>query len=363
MKKTVFNLKRFDWILFTAVICIISDGLIVQYSLSLFQDNFFYFYRQLIFTGIGLGLFFLLIHLDYHFFRSYTYWFYLLALFLLVLTLIFGKNYRGVKGWLSFGGINFQTVELVKFVLIIMLADFWTKYCRKIFPIWRVVLSACLVCLPLLLVLKQPDMGSGILLVILWGIMFLLINRRAKLVLVISVLVIILLTVSWFFVLRSYQQQRILTFLGLRSDPMGIGWQVNQSLIAVGSGEFLGKGLGQGTQSQLNFLPAVRTDFILSAFAEQFGFLGCSFLIIALLTILYRFIRIARQSKDQFGLFLILGICIVFFTQVFINFAMNVSLFPIIGISFPLMSYGGSSLIITFVLLAVAENIYQFNHL
>lgn len=354
--------RRFDWIIFFAIIVLVAAGLSIQYSLSLNAHEILpsTFTRQAIFVGFGLVLFFFFSSINFRALKAYAPFLYIFILLLLVGVLFFGRVYRGVKGWLSIGPFNIQLVEFAKIILVISLASFWAKYRERFVPIWRVVLSFLIVLLPLILVILQPDLGSGLLLVGLWLAIFLLADRQIKHVVLVGLTIVLIIVISWFFLLKDYQKERVLTYLNPHRDPLGAGWQVSQSIVAVGSGKFLGRGLGLGPQSQLKFLPAAKTDFVFAALGEELGFLGCFLVLGAFFVLFFRMLRVARESSDDFGVILALGMASLFFIQVVANIGMNLGILPITGIPLPLISYGGSSLIVSLISFGILESIYIY---
>lgn len=352
------QLKRFDGILFASMLFIIIIGLVMLYSLSLaFESSgFSNFTRQFTFTIIGLILFWVVCLIDFRFLKSTSYWIYIITIALLIATLMFGETLRGVKGWLSIGSFNFQPTELAKLAIIILLAKFWQN-ARKPVSIKDIIVSFILVFPVIYLIMRQPDFGSAMMIVVLWfGILF-LVDKNKKHILALLLIVILISAAGWLFFLEGYQKDRILIYLNPHSDPLGQGYQIIQAKIAVGSGQILGRGFGLGTQSQLRFLPAADTDFIFAVLAEEFGLIGSLLLLIFYSALFYRLIKIGLSVYDNFSLVLVLGVTIYFFLQMFINIGMNIGIVPVIGIPLPLVSYGGSSLLISIIALAIVESI------
>ncbi len=356
------QLKRFDLVLFILMAFLVVFGLLAQYSLSLGvkgdgDDNFS---KQAIFAIGGLFLFFIICFIDFRFVRSSTYLIYLFTVILLVAVLLFGQNFRGVKGWFNFGFFNFQPAELAKLSSIIILAKFWQE-ARKPVRIKHLIFSLILISPFILLILCQPDLGSALMILIIWFGIFVLVDKNRKHLLVFLVILSVICLTAWFFFLQDYQKDRILTYLDPQSDPLGRGYQITQSIVAVGSGQAFGRGFGLGPQSQLRFLPAGETDFIFAVLAEEFGFVGCLLLLGVYAAIFYHLIRVARMIYDNFGLVLILGTNVLIFSQMFINIGMNVGLVPVVGVPLPFISYGGSSLLISLISFALIESviIYQ----
>ncbi len=351
------QLKRFDVTLFILMALLVIFSLVAQYSLSLGIKNEGgnIFSKQTIFAVIGLFLFIIISFIDFRFVRSSAYLIYLLTFLLLIAVLIFGQNFRGVKGWFSFGSFNFQPAELAKLSTIIILAKFWQE-ARKPVRLKHLIFSFILICPFIFLILRQPDLGSALMIIIIWFGIFFLVDKNKKHFIGLLIIVILISSVAWFSLLKDYQKDRILTYLSPQSDPLGRGYQITQSIIAVGSGQVSGRGFGLGPQSQLRFLPAGETDFIFAVLAEEFGLIGCLILLGLYAALFYHLIRIAKLVYDNFGLVLILGTNILFFFQMFINIGMNIGLVPVVGVPLPLISYGGSSLLISMVSIALIES-------
>lgn len=353
------RLRRFDWGLFLATILLLAFGLAAIGSLSINKANASYttFFRQLSFAGAGLiGLMAMsLIH--YRFFRSTAWLWYGLGLVLLIGVLAFGTTIRGTRGWFSFFDQTFQPVELVKFFLILALGKFFADRFDEHRP-WRSLPLSGLVLAPVVaLVFLEPDLGSVLVLLSVWVGMLLLARLPARVILVCFAIAILLAGAAWFTVLKDFQRERILTFFHPSRDPLGIGYNLRQARVAVGAGQFFGRGLGLGTQSQLNFLPVQETDFIFAVIAEELGFFG-SMIVFALYSFFfYRLFRILRSTSDDFAAFAIAGIISLLLFQTVVNIGMNIGMLPVAGLPLPLMSYGGSSLIATLLMIGFIENI------
>ncbi len=352
------NLRFFDWGLLAIILVLISFSLIIIYSLDLSQDNnFLFFKKQLIFILIGILLFFVFSFIDYKIFNIYSYWFYIFALLLLAGVLFFGETIRGTRGWFVFAGLQFQPVEMVKIALIAVLARFFSKKAYEIKKFQFIVLSGILLAPSLFLVLLQPDLGSAIILFVLWFGMLLVSGIKKKHLLILILILAFAFVFAWFFGFKDYQKARLSTFLNPASDPLGIGYNVIQSTIAVGSGRLLGQGVSSGSQTQLQFLPEAHTDFIFASLSEAFGFLGSSIVLFFYGLFFYRIIRKLDAVRDDFAIFLVLGVLVYFISQIFSNIAMNVSMAPVMGLPLPLLSYGGSSLVVSLIMLGIISNI------
>lgn len=349
----------FDWWLAAAVFLLSLFGLAAIYSVGLGRpdSHLLDFKKQIIFLIVGLGLMILASRFSYTFYRAASRSFYTFCLLLLLGVLFFGTAIRGTKGWFVWGGMSFQPVELMKAGLILLLAFFASRRARSFSTLNFFAGSAFYAALAAILVILQPDFGSTLLLILVWFSLILISGTKKKYLIMLFFVLCSLFMVSWFFLFKDYQKERLLIFLNPERDPLGRGYNITQSIIAVGSGEFMGRGLGFGSQSQLRFLPETQTDFIFAVVAEEMGFVGAS-LIIALFALLFwRLIKLAQASRDDFVLFTSLGILAVFFWQFFINIGMNLGLLPIAGLTLPFMSAGGSSLLVNFLLIGIAQSL------
>jgi rod shape determining protein RodA len=352
-------LKQFDLILLVCVGLLISISLATIYSLDLAKDSpdFLNFKKQLVFTFAGVALLFIFSFLDYRLLRNYSWLIYSLALIFLVLVLLVGAQIRGTKGWFYFLGLGIQPVEFAKIALIIYLTSFFTKYSRQSKRFSFIIITGLITLALVALVLLQPDFGSATILVLLWlGILLIAGIRRAHFILIISVF-LVLFVFSWFFVLKDYQKARITTFFNPSLDPKGSGYNVTQSIVAVGSGKLIGRGLEAGSQSQLKFLPAAETDFIFAAVAEKLGLAGAGLVLAIWFVLFYRGYKLLRRVHDEFALFLIIGVLIYFFAQTFLNIGMNIGIAPVMGLPLPFLSAGGSSLLASLILVGILESI------
>lgn len=359
MNKIILYLKRFDWILFAAVVLLVSFGLAEIYSIALSQENLnlLNFKKQIIFLVIGIILLFLFSFFDYHFFRSFNNYIYIFGIIILLGVLFFGKTVRGTTGWYEFGGLSFQPVELVKIIIIIFLARYFSSNAIRINPLKHLIISGSGVMLFVLLVLKQPDFGSALILFLLWGVMMAIVGFEKKFVLIICMILILIFLSGWVFFFEDYQKDRILTFLKPTEASLDERYNIEQATIAIGSGGLIGRGIGFGSQSQLKFLPEAQNDFIFAVVAEELGFLGVMLVLVFFSIIFYRILVIIKQVKNDFGIFLLLGIVGLIFIEMFINIGMNIGLLPVVGISLPFLSYGGSAVVSTLIMVGIAESV------
>lgn len=318
------------------------------------------FYKQLLFWLIGIAFVFLIIAFDWRSlinYRGITLGFYFIIIALLIVTYFFAPVVRGVKGWLMVGSFQFQASEFAKLALIIVFAGFFKKKHISIARVSNLLVSFVYFFIPALLVAIQPDFGTAIILFFIWFGFLLVSGLRPKHIIISLLIFFVVATAMWFSVLKDYQKERIVGVFFPERDALGINYNVIQSKIAIGSAGFFGKGFGQGTQVQLGFLPEAQTDFIFAALIEEFGLIS-GFLAIATFTILiFRIIRIGVDSEINFNRFICLGSAILFITQFILNIGSNLGFMPVIGVTFPFLSYGGSSLLTNLIILGIIQSI------
>ncbi|MCK5415918.1 rod shape-determining protein RodA [Candidatus Parcubacteria bacterium] len=359
MNKIIFYLKNFDWILFSAVLLLLFFGLSEIYSIALSRDsvNLLIFKKQAIFIGIGILILFFLAFFDYHNIRSMSTYIYIFGILMLVGVLIFGKTVRGTTGWFDVAGFSMQPVEFAKLIIIVYLAKYFSGNSIRVNPLKHLIISGFGAFIFIFLIFKQPDFGSGLILFFIWGIIIVLAGFSKKYIIIISLILVTIFGSGWIFFFEDYQKERIATFLDPSADPLGEGYNVNQAIIAVGSGGWTGRGLGFGSQSQLKFLPESQNDFIFAVIAEELGFLGVCMIIIFFSIFYLRLLQNIKNIKNDFGVYFILGVLGLIFIEMFINIGMNIGLMPVVGISLPFISYGGSSVVSTLMMVGIVESI------
>jgi rod shape determining protein RodA len=363
LKRVLTHFQQFDWIVWATTLFLVCFGLAAIYSIALSREvpDFFNFKKQIFSLAIGIVLLIIFSSIDYKIFKNYYIIFYILSVLILVAVLVFGRTIRGTTGWFSYGGFSFQPVELVKLFLLIFLAKYFSDRSRELKRFRYVLASGIFTAILIVLVLLQPDLGSAIILFLAWfGLILIAGIKRSHLLLIVG-LGILVMIVSWFFVLQPFQKDRVLTFIDPSRDALGRGYNLTQSIIAVGSGNILGRGLGFGSQSQLRFLPESQTDFIFAVIAEELGLLGVFFVFAFFVILFYKILRNAREINDDFGMFFSLGFLVIIFSQAVINIGMNIGLAPITGITLPFVSYGGSSLIVNLMAVGILESIFIRN--
>ncbi len=350
-----------DWLLFGSMLPIIGAGLITMSGLG--SDAKSFFLKQSIFAIISIILFFLSSRFDVRIFKESRLLMRLFVAFLSILLVLFivGHTAKGAKSWFSFGGFSFQPVDAMKLVVILLLAKYFSRRHVAIGDWKHVIVSSVYAFVPFVLVFLQPDFGSAMVIFFVWFGMLLASGLRRKQLLILVSVGIVAFACLWVGVFKPYQKARIENFLNPMSDIRGSGYNVYQSTIAVGSGQFLGKGVGFGTQSRLQYLPEYQTDFIFSAFAEEWGFLGSVLLLLFYLVLIWRIIYIAQIGATNFEILFGTGIAILFISHIVINVGMNIGLMPVTGIPLPLMSYGGSHLLMECVALGLLSSTLRYS--
>src|SRR3989344_4273289 len=357
--KIFIYLKNSDWILFSAILLLVCFGLSEIYSVALGQGatDLLNFKKQVFFVGLGFALFFFISFTDYNFFRSFSLHFYIFGALLLVLVLIFGMTINGTKGWFSLGGVVFQPVEFIKFVVVLFLAKYFSEGSFKISPLKHLIISGGGVLLLFALVLLQPDFGSGLLLFSVWLAMIIIVGFKKRYLVALFLIFAVIGAGAWTVYLEPYQKDRIMTVFNPANDPLDSGYNVAQAIIAIGSGGVFGRGIGFGSQSQLKFLPESQTDFIFAVISEELGFLGIALVLTFFSILFFRSLFSIKSVKDDFGIFFILGAMSLIFIEMFINIGMNMGLLPVVGIPLPFVSYGGSAMISNLIMLGVVQSI------
>lgn len=353
------QISRYDWVLTGAAFLLMAIGLMSLFSLSA-ASPFPYFGRQLAWVAVGTVAFIAASFVDFRLFRTQSiavFLFYLVSVLLLAAILALGARVRGIRAWFQVGGIAVQPVELAKIALVILLAKFFSKRHIEIYRVRHLIASGIYVLVPAFLVLMQPDLGSAIVLASVWLAVVLFSGMRIRHFVFLMLIGGLVASAAWYAVLLPYQKARMVSFFDPYRDPKGAGYQMIQSMIAVGSGQAWGKGLGYGSQSHLHFLPEPETDFIFAAYAEEWGYVGTLILIGLYLVVLWRIVAIGARARDNFSRLYTIGFAALLFTQAFIHIGMNMAIMPITGITLPFVSYGGSSLVMMLIGLGIVQNI------
>ncbi|MBT3230631.1 rod shape-determining protein RodA [Candidatus Uhrbacteria bacterium] len=357
--KAFRHLQRFDWLLILGVLVLFVFGVSAIYSVELSREGseFILVKKQTIAFVLGCIAMIALARFNYLMLRNWGRALYLFGAILLVLVLIFGTTINGTTGWFVIFGISFQPVEFMKIALVIQLARYFGEHASRKFGWKEVFGSGFLVMVPVVLTMLQPDLGSAAILLGLWGVMLFFAGLRWLHAGALFGGVTLMGILGWIFVMADYQKQRLEVFLNPDLDPLETGYNITQAKIAIGSGGFFGRGLGFGSQNQLQFLPESQTDFIFSVIAEELGFFGVCILFLAILLVLWRILRSAKLAKDHFSKFAILGIFGLLTVQYVVNIGVNLSLLPATGIALPFVSAGGTSLLISLAMIGILQSI------
>ncbi len=349
-----------DWVLVCLVLFLCTIGLISIYSASLsYQSENNYFVKQFLWLGIGLGAMIFFTLLDYKLLVRWAWAFYFLLICALIYVLYVGSSTdASVNRWISAPGFNIQPSEFAKLAIVLILARYYhdsrrlgnTKLSSVLFPIFITLV-------PFLLVLVQPDLGTAIILLIITGTLIFFSGISFKWIIVSIVMFTPAIPAIWFFILKDYQKNRILILLDPQKDPLGTGYHIIQSKIAIGSGKFFGKGFLEGKQAQLNFLPARHTDFIFSVFSEEWGFLGSILVVGSYGFLIFWILKEIGRFSDRRKIVITVGVAIILASQGIINMGMVMGLFPVVGLPLPFMSYGGSSTITILAAIGILLNV------
>lgn len=340
-----------DFLILIIVLIIGILGLSLLFSIT---PNLFL--SQLVFFLVGFSAFFVLSRVDFRIYQNLSWLGFFGCLSLLILTFILGEVTRGSIRWVQLGPFTIQTSEIVKPFLISFFAFFFAAEEVKFS---KFISGAALFLLPTLLILKQPDLGSTLVIAAAFGGIVFASHFPWKMIFAGITGLMVLFPVFWHF-LAGYQKGRILSFINPTLDPLGSGYNLIQAMISVGSGQFFGRGLGKGTQSQLAFLPERHTDFIFASFTEELGFLGAFILLGLYIFLLWRILKIAQNAKYDSAKLFCIGVFSMLLFQIFINVGMNLGIVPIAGVTLPFLSYGGSSILATMICLGMIESIARF---
>lgn len=353
-------IRYFDWVLLGLTIIFGFLGLVILYSAVMAGDpgtQKILCIKQLIWYSVGLVLMVASFLFNYKMLERWAHAIYVICIMLLIVVLFFGSYAGGARRWLILGPVSIQPSEIVKIAVIIILARYYSKHANiGGLTLRELVMPLIFTLIPFALIVNQPDLGTAILIILIAGSMtvFVKIEKRSYIYITAFCFISVPLIL---FLLKGYQKQRILTFLNPDRDPLGAGYHIIQSKIAVGSGMISGKGFLQGTQNILAFLPEQHTDFIFSVLAEEWGFVGSLVMLLFFLMLVVRGLSIAYGCRDTFGTILASGITILIFWQIVINIGMVMGLMPVVGVPLPFISYGGSSIITMMICIGILMNI------
>lgn len=351
---------NFDWTLLVLVFLISAIGVINIYSASASYNiaGAPYYIKQFYWIVAGLILVLLACSLDYHLLDDVAYWFYGILCIVLVVVLLMGKTSMGATRWLNLGFFSIQPSEPMKVVMIMTLARFLSNYpAVDGFTLRDLIYPFLFIGGPAILIMKQPDLGTAIVVILIACSMIAYVGVRLSALVTCLLAAIPTIYLGWHYFLRDYQKNRVLNFINPERDPLGTGYHIIQSKIAVGSGGLFGKGFTLGTQTQLRFLPEQHTDFAFSVFAEEWGFIGCLTLLLLYLFLIFWGLHIAGRCNDRFGSLMAVGVTAMLFWHTIINIGMVIGVFPVVGVPLPLFSYGGTSMITSMIGVGILLNI------
>jgi rod shape determining protein RodA len=350
------TVRDLDWPLLLVALAICGFGVLQIYSAThdtIWRDAW---WKQIIFIAVGMVLMWIAARIDYHTLLGQVYIFYGLTLVTLIAVFVVGSKVFGSTRWIRIGGFTFQVSEFAKIVIVLLVARFMTELKKEDLD-WKDLLKIFgFVAVPMLLVMKQPDLGTALTYLPILGVGIFLAGLRWQYIAAIAVVLAVIMPVGWFF-LKDYQRARLTTFLDPSQDPRGQGYQVIQSKIAVGQGGMWGRGVTKGTQTQLQFLPVPHTDFIFSAFSEEHGFVGVVVVLGLYFLLLILIVQNAQTAPDRAGLYICMGIAALMLFHVMVNVGMVVGRMPVTGIPLPLMSAGGSNILSVFIMLGLVNNV------
>jgi len=354
------KLQKLPFLFMLLILLISSVGFLLLYSAA--KGNIDpWASRQMFHFAIGVFAFVIVAIIDIRFWFQFSYFIYLCGLGLLLMTTFAGvEGGLGAQRWLNIGGFQFQPSELAKVCMVMAVARYYQMlHINNIQKITGMIIPAILILFAALLVFKQPNLGTASIMAITGGAMLFMAGVSWKKFALAALVVVIALPVAWNAgVIKNYQKQRVITFLNPEQDPLGSGYNIIQSKIAIGSGGVAGKGFLKGTQSQLSFVPERQTDFIFSILAEEWGFTGGVLLIILYGLLVFTGLRIAVSCESMFGQLLAYGVITVMFVHVFVNMGMVMGILPVVGVPLPLVSYGGSSMVSTLAGLGFVANVW-----
>ncbi|MCB9809088.1 rod shape-determining protein RodA [Candidatus Nomurabacteria bacterium] len=350
-----------DWWLIAPALAITLAGVVTMMS---FVGNNGFAVRQLVFTLVGMLVAFGISFIDLRIIKE-SRWFIVILYGIGILLLLglfgLGATFNGAKSWYSLGPISFQPADFVKIILILILAKYLSRRHIEIARIKHIVVTGIYFFIPFALIVLQPDFGSAMIFLAIWLGMLFASGLTRRHIVFFAVLAAVAGGILWGFVFQDYQKARIISFVNPQADILGAGYNSYQSMITVGSGQWLGKGVGYGTQSRLQFLPEHETDFVFASFAEEWGFVGSVLLLVLFVIMLSRIIMRARYASSNFSRFVLIGGALYLGTHIFLNIGMNVGLLPVTGVPLPFMSYGGSHLLVEWIFLGMVLAIERYD--
>jgi rod shape determining protein RodA len=354
---TYVNLRDFDWPMFLIVLMICCVGVLQIYSATIGTQWDGYWWKQILYIVGGMALMWVVAQIDYHYLMGQVFSMYGVCVVSLLGIYFFGKAAFGSARWIALGGLHLQVSEFAKLVIILLVARFMTELKSDVLTLKDLLKVSALVFVPAILINIEPDLGTSLTYLPILGIGVFLAGMPWRYWAAIGVIFILVLLPGYKYALKDYQKERVKVLLGEDSDPKGSGYQVNQSKIAIGSGGMWGKGVTKGTQTRLRFLPVPDKDFIFSAFAEEHGFVGVMLVLSFYLILLMQVVQNAQTAPDRAGMYICMGVAALVLFHILVNVGMVIGRMPVTGIPLPLMSYGGSSIWSSFMMLGLVNNV------
>ncbi len=352
-RKLIF---RFDWTLVAATLFVIVLGLVNLWG-SVREQQYQLFGRQLSWIGLGAMVFVLLASIDYRIIARYAYVFYGIGAFLLIAVLVSGKMVSGARRWFDLGPSHLQPSEIMKVLMILAVGKYLNDTpALEGRTLKDLVIPLGLVGFPAFLIAAQPDLGTALIVILIFGTVTVAASMKARTLAGVAALGLLAAAPIWEYGLRDYQKSRVMAFINPALDP-ATSWQPRQAMNAVGAGRFMGKGFLEGTQVRLRSLPALWTDFPFAVWAEEWGFLGCLLILIAYGALILWVVKIGSEARDRFGAVICLGVSSILFWQVTFNIGMVTGILPVVGVTLPLFSYGGSSVLTVMTALGLVMSV------
>ena len=353
-----FHLRKLDWQLIFIVLLLSGVGLLTIYGIGT-PESYIFFKKQLLFICLGFFTMIGISFFDYRILKNYSSVLFILYIisFLSLLFVLFSQDIRGASSWFRLGSLRFEPIEFIKIIIILILAKYFSFRHIEMYRVRHLIVSGIYIAVLAFVIFLQPDLGSILTLLSIWAGIVIVSGIKMRHLIIMILIMSIISFGAWMFILKDYQKERINTFLNPENDPYGRGYHISQSLIAIGSGGLFGQGLGLSSQAGLKFLPEQHTDFIFATLSERRGLVGVLFLLILFAFLFWRFIKIILESSNNFSRLFIVGFATMIFSQVIINIGMNIAMLPITGLTLPLVSYGGSSLLSIFIGLGIIQSI------
>ena len=352
-----FAVRDIDWPLVLIALVLCAVGVLQIYSATLDTEFHSAWWRQILYVAGGWMLMLVIQEIDYHTLLQYVPGLYIGSVLALVATFGLGQSAFGSRRWIPLGPVHLQVSEFAKLVIILLVARYLTELRTEVLEIREMLKLAGLVLIPTVLVLKQPDLGTALTYLAVLVVGAFIAGLRWKYVAVITVVTVIVLPITWAFVLQDYQKTRWRSFIDPERDAQGSGYQLIQSQIAIGAGGMFGKGVTKGTQTQLRFLPVPHKDFIFSAFAEEHGFVGVVFVLALFFVMVMRIVQNGQTASDPVGMYICMGVAGLLLFHILVNVGMVAGAIPVTGIPLPFMSAGGSSIWSSFLALGLVNNV------